>query len=50
MRALAVVPGKANSIQLDDVPAPPPNVGDMLVQALGICGTDSRAVNSAGTA
>jgi threonine dehydrogenase-like Zn-dependent dehydrogenase len=46
MRALTVFPGQANSIQLDEVPAPPSSDGDVLVQALalGICGTDREII------
>jgi glucose 1-dehydrogenase len=42
MRALTVEPGTPNSIKLEDVAAPPPNDGAVLVHALalGICGTD----------
>jgi glucose 1-dehydrogenase len=42
MRALTVEPGTPNSIKLEDVAAPPPNDGAVLVRALalGICGTD----------
>jgi threonine dehydrogenase-like Zn-dependent dehydrogenase len=42
MRALTVKPGLPNSIQLEEVPSPPPADGDILVRALalGICGTD----------
>ncbi|MEJ2625732.1 MAG: glucose 1-dehydrogenase [Pseudolabrys sp.] len=42
MRALTVQPGLAHSEQLEEVPAPPPSEGDVLVDALalGICGTD----------
>jgi threonine dehydrogenase-like Zn-dependent dehydrogenase len=46
MRALTVEPGRANSIQLDDVPPPPASDGDVLVRALalGICGTDREII------
>jgi threonine dehydrogenase-like Zn-dependent dehydrogenase len=42
MRALTVVPGKADSLEVGDVPDPVPGPGDALVQglALGVCGTD----------
>lgn len=46
MRALTVQPGKPNSVQLDEVPAPPESDGAVLVRALalGICGTDREIV------
>jgi threonine dehydrogenase-like Zn-dependent dehydrogenase len=46
MRALTVLPDQANSIQLDEVSAPPLSDGDVLVQtlALGICGTDREII------
>jgi glucose 1-dehydrogenase len=46
MRALTVQPGKPNSIRLEDVPAPPPSDGSVLVRALalGICGTDREII------
>ncbi len=46
MRALTVLPGKANSIQLEDVPAPPLSEGAVLVRALalGVCGTDREII------
>ena len=46
MRALTVEPGRPNSIQLEDVPPPPPSDGDVLVRALalGICGTDREII------
>jgi threonine dehydrogenase-like Zn-dependent dehydrogenase len=46
MRALTVLPGTANSIQLDDVPEPDPRSGRILVRALalGICGTDREII------
>jgi threonine dehydrogenase-like Zn-dependent dehydrogenase len=46
MRALTVQPGLSNSISLDDVPAPPPGEGALLVRALalGICGTDREII------
>ena len=42
MRALTVIPGKANSISLSEVPPPPESDGAVLVRAIafGICGTD----------
>lgn len=47
MRALTVQPGLANSLQLEDVPPPPPGDGALLVRALalGICGTDREIVD-----
>ncbi len=49
MRALTVQPGLANSVQLEDVPAPPASEGDVLVDALalGICGTDREILSGA---
>ena len=46
MRALTVVPGKANTISLDDVASPPESEGAVLVRALalGICGTDREII------
>ena len=42
MRALTVIPGKAHSLQVVDVPDPEPGPEDLLVDglAIGICGTD----------
>ncbi|MGI8816902.1 MAG: glucose 1-dehydrogenase [Pseudonocardia sp.] len=42
MRALTVVPGKADSVSVRDVPEPPTEDGPVLVETLsvGICGTD----------
>ena len=42
MRAVTVEPGVAGSLRVEDVPEPPPETGDVLVQALalGVCGTD----------
>jgi threonine dehydrogenase-like Zn-dependent dehydrogenase len=47
MRALTVLPGKANSIKLDEVPAPPASDGNVLVRALalGVCGTDREIIH-----
>ena len=47
MRALTVLPGTVNSLQLDDIPDPPPRDGRVLVRALalGICGTDREIVS-----
>ncbi len=46
MRALTVVPGHAHTINLEEVPAPPPSEGAVLVRALalGICGTDREII------
>ncbi|HTT49120.1 MAG TPA: glucose 1-dehydrogenase [Pseudolabrys sp.] len=46
MRALTVIPGKPNTISLDDVPAPPQSDGAVLVRALalGVCGTDREII------
>jgi threonine dehydrogenase-like Zn-dependent dehydrogenase len=46
MRALTVVPQKANSLELSDVPEPSPDDGDVLVDvvAVGICGTDAEII------
>ncbi len=46
MRALTILPGVANSARVDDVPAPPPSDGAVLVRALalGVCGTDREIV------
>ena len=47
MRALTVVPGKADSVRLDDVPEPPADDGPVLVEtlAIGVCGTDVEIVH-----
>ncbi|WP_181033628.1 glucose 1-dehydrogenase [Arthrobacter sp. SX1312] len=46
MRALTVTPGVADSLELRDIAAPPPEEGDVLVDTLsvGLCGTDSEIV------
>ncbi len=46
MRALSVVPGKAGSLELVDVPEPQPRDGEVLVDvvAVGVCGTDVEIV------
>jgi glucose 1-dehydrogenase len=53
MRAITVLPGVANSAQLDEVPEPAQSEGAVLVRALalGVCGTDREIVAGAyGTA
>ncbi len=47
MRALTVVPGTANSAQVEDVADPPRSDGAVLVRtvALGVCGTDREIVS-----
>ncbi|MGH6683761.1 MAG: glucose 1-dehydrogenase [Pseudolabrys sp.] len=47
MRALTVQPGQPNSIQLENVSAPPQSDGAVLVRALtlGICGTDHEIID-----
>jgi glucose 1-dehydrogenase len=49
MRALTVVPGRAHSAQLADVPEPDAGDGTLLVEtiAVGICGTDVDIVAGA---
>jgi len=46
VHALTVLPGKPDSISLDDVPPPPVADGAILVRALalGVCGTDREIV------
>jgi threonine dehydrogenase-like Zn-dependent dehydrogenase len=46
MHAITVVPGRANSARLDDLPEPPMSDGTLLVRALalGLCGTDRDIV------
>jgi threonine dehydrogenase-like Zn-dependent dehydrogenase len=46
MRALTVVPGQSNSINLEEMPPPPASDGAVLVRtmALGICGTDREII------
>jgi glucose 1-dehydrogenase len=48
MKAITIVPGKANSQSLRDVPEPPPSEGSILVRALelGICGTDFELISA----
>jgi threonine dehydrogenase-like Zn-dependent dehydrogenase len=49
MRAVTVVPGRAGSARLDEVPEPPAADGPVLVEtlAVGICGTDLEIVAGA---
>jgi threonine dehydrogenase-like Zn-dependent dehydrogenase len=44
MQALTVIPQKANSLELSDIPEPKAHEGDVLVDvvAVGICGTDAE--------
>lgn len=46
MKALTIIPGKAGSAVVQDVPEPAPGEGDVLVRALelGICGTDFELI------
>ncbi len=46
MRALTVLPGTADSLELRDIPEPPESDGDVLVKglAIGLCGTDAEIV------
>ncbi len=48
MKAITIVPGKANSASLRDVPEPPLRDGSILVRALelGICGTDHELISA----
>src|SRR5438552_9323660 len=48
MKALTIVPGKANSASVHDVPEPPLSDGSVLVRALalGICGTDFELISA----
>src|SRR5271166_6543538 len=48
MRAVTVVPGLGDSVDLIDVPEPPEADGPVLVEtlAVGICGTDLEIVNA----
>lgn len=47
MRALTVVPGKAGTAELSDLPDPRPGADELLVDglAVGICGTDREIVS-----
>ncbi|WP_182873553.1 glucose 1-dehydrogenase [Microbispora sp. H10670] len=46
MRALTVVPRRAGSLALTEVPDPVPGPGDLLVEsvAVGVCGTDREVI------
>jgi threonine dehydrogenase-like Zn-dependent dehydrogenase len=46
MKALTVKPGQPGAVTLRDVPEPPPEVGDVLVEtlAVGVCGTDREII------
>ena len=48
MKALTIIPGKANSTALQDVPEPPESDGAILVDAIGIgiCGTDFELIRA----
>jgi threonine dehydrogenase-like Zn-dependent dehydrogenase len=49
MQAVTVVPGKAGSAKLDEVPEPAAEQGAVLVEALavGVCGTDAEIASGA---
>jgi threonine dehydrogenase-like Zn-dependent dehydrogenase len=46
MRAVTVIPLKANSVELSELPEPPPEDGPVLVRtrAVGVCGTDTEII------
>ncbi len=48
MKAITIVPGKANSASIRDIPEPPLSDGTLLVRAveLGICGTDFELISA----
>lgn len=48
MKALTIIPGKANSARVQDVPEPSTDYGSILVDALelGICGTDFELISA----
>ncbi len=48
MKALTIIPGKANSASVQDVPEPPESDGAISVNALGIgiCGTDFELIRA----
>jgi threonine dehydrogenase-like Zn-dependent dehydrogenase len=47
MRAVTIAPRTPGSLRLDDIPAPRPAPGQLLVQALavGVCGTDRELID-----
>ncbi len=49
VRAITVIPGRKDSAELSEVPEPPADDGDVLVQtlAVGVCGTDTEIVSGA---
>ncbi len=49
MKALTVIPGKAGSVEVTDVPEPPESDGEVLVEtmAIGVCGTDIEIISGA---
>jgi threonine dehydrogenase-like Zn-dependent dehydrogenase len=49
MKALTVLPGKADSLELTDWPEPTPGPDELLVEgiAVGVCGTDREIVSGA---
>ncbi len=49
MRAISVIPGRPDSVELTDVPEPQPRDGELLVEPLylGVCGTDREIVEGA---
>ena len=48
MKAITIIPGKANSARVQEVPEPPECDGSILVRALelGICGTDFELISA----
>ncbi|MGI8760793.1 MAG: glucose 1-dehydrogenase [Jatrophihabitantaceae bacterium] len=48
MKAITVIPGKPDQVQVSELPDPPPEPGSLLVQGrlLGICGTDVDIVEN----
>jgi glucose 1-dehydrogenase len=49
MRAMTVIPGKADSAELTELPEPQPKDGEVLVEPilLGVCGTDREILDGA---
>jgi threonine dehydrogenase-like Zn-dependent dehydrogenase len=49
VKAVTVIPGTANSVQLEDRPEPAADAASLLVQALalGVCGTDREIISGA---